>query len=37
MSKHFIVLGVVAIGIGVGACSQSPRQRRERLTRRPSR
>ena len=25
MSKHFIVLGVVAIGIGVGACSQSPR------------
>lgn len=25
MSRYFVVLGVAAIGIGVGACSQSPR------------
>jgi hypothetical protein len=25
MHKHFVVLGVVAVGIGISACSQSPR------------
>jgi len=24
MRKHFIVVGVVAIGVSVGACSQAP-------------